>query len=216
MTENQGYVLQCGRSLTTLARSCGDAFRGSVGGLSEQHRTVLQYVMRMAIAQTQTLPHTQTQPHTQDYTPSPSVSHTPHSNSGTTPGSSGIINNTPGIQTEAPSPVMSPAPASAPIGSLKFDVSPSSPSFHPPVPCYLPNPLPPLPASLLPYFVHSSLHPSSTSLFRSLLFHPLYLSLPLPPLPPSKSLPALLCCYLSELILSVRAKHGIRVKDSTC
>lgn len=181
MTENQGYVLQCGRSLTTLARSCGDAFRGSVGGLSEQHRTVLQYVMRMAIAQTQTLPHTQTQPHTQDYTPSPSVSHTPHSNSGTTPGSSGIINNTPGIQTEAPSPVMSPAPASAPIGSLKFDVSPSSPSFHPPVPCYLPNPLPPLPppSSLtlsirlyippLPLSSAPSSSTLSTSLFPSLL-----------------------------------------------
>ena len=131
MTENQGYVLQCGRSLTTLARSCGDAFRGSVGGLSEQHRTVLHYVMRMAIAQSLT----QTQTHTQEYTPSPSASLTPHSNSGKTPGTSSIM-NTPGIQTEAPSPVMSPAPASAPLGSLKFDVSPSTPpslTFSPPL-----------------------------------------------------------------------------------
>ena len=116
-TEHQGYVLQCGQSLTALARSCGDAFRGSVGGLSEQHRTVLQYVMRIAIAQTQAP--------TQEYTPSPSVSVTP--NSGTIPGNSSIM-NTPNIHAEAPSPVISPAPVSIPVGGLKFDVSSSLPT----------------------------------------------------------------------------------------
>lgn len=127
VTECQGYVLHCGRSLTALARSCGDAFRGSVGGLSEQHRTVLQYVMRIAITQTQSQPqsqtHTQTQTH--DYTPSPSVSQTP--NSGSVLGPAGVM-NTPNIHTEAPSPVLSPIPVSVPLGlgGLKFDVSPST------------------------------------------------------------------------------------------
>ena len=124
VSECQGYVLHCGRSLATLARSCGDAFRGSVGGLSEQHRTVLQYVMRIAITQTQSQSQPQSQSHTQthDYTPSPTVSQTP--NSGSIPGHSGIM-NTPNIHTEAPSPVLSPIPVSVPLGlgGLKFDVS---------------------------------------------------------------------------------------------
>ena len=122
VTECQGYVLHCGRSLTALARSCGDAFRGSVGGLSEQHRTVLQYVMRIAITQTQSQPQSQSHTQTHDYTPSPSVSQTP--NSGSIPGHSGIM-NTPNIHTEAPSPVLSPVPVSVPLGlgGLKFDVS---------------------------------------------------------------------------------------------
>lgn len=73
-------ALACGRSLTHLARSCADAFRASVGSLSEQHRFTLQAVMRAAMSHTQTL---KSAPHTDANSKAHTLDNSPQSNTNT-------------------------------------------------------------------------------------------------------------------------------------
>ena len=116
-------VLHCGASLTHLARTCPDAFRGSVGSLSEQHRSVLQTVMRIAMTRTNTQTQIQSQSQSNTHTnlhTNLNTSNTQNNNLNTSlrpvQGVTGV--STP--HTETPSPVSS---TPTPLGGLRFDVS---------------------------------------------------------------------------------------------
>jgi hypothetical protein len=111
-------VLHCGASLTHLARTCPDAFRGSVGSLSEQHRSALQTVMRIAMTRPNT--QTQIQPQTNTHTQASSTQiNNPNTPIRPVQGVSGVT--TP--HTEAPSPVPNTPTPLGGLGGLKFDVS---------------------------------------------------------------------------------------------
>ena len=51
--EDEDVVLFCGKGLTHLARSCADAFRETVAGLTIQNREALQIAMAASIKQEQ-------------------------------------------------------------------------------------------------------------------------------------------------------------------